>query len=209
MPEISPADAGSRVPPVLRKQVPQVPVAPDAHDQPADETARSEAARTQWLGALYAFGYIGLARTAQAEFDLDGVAAALPLYALSVAAAGLTDGLGRRLTDRLARRGLAVPRACRAVGRLLAACVPPAAALPWLAPDPLIDVTTRPPAPVDAALGCRLPVPEQLPNVAPPRRHRLLRRRPGASVNRPAGPPLRRATALRRAHPTLGNGPVS
>ncbi|MET7304073.1 hypothetical protein [Embleya sp. NPDC005575] len=195
MPEISsaPADAGSPVP-----RMPQVPDAPDVHDQPVDEAARFETVGSQWRGALCAFGYIGLARTAQAEFDLDGVAAALPLYAVSVAAAGLTDGLGRRLTDRLARRGLVVPRACRAIGRLLAACVPPTAVLPWLDPQPLIGATTLPPAPSPApageALGRRSPVPERLPNVVPPRRHHLRRRRPRTSASRPAGSPLRQAT---------------
>ncbi|MFI1379333.1 hypothetical protein [Embleya sp. NPDC020886] len=178
MPEISPA---------ADPRVPQVAHAPGGQPQPVDEQPPLAARGSQWSGALYAFGYIGLARLAQAEFDLDGVVAALPLYAVSVAAAGSTDALARRLTDRLARRGGAFPRACRGIVAVLAACVPPPTALPWLAPQTLVDVPTSVAGPgpgrgpVGEPLGGRPPVPERHPDVVPSRRHHLRRRRSAPS----------------------------
>ncbi|MGW3248622.1 hypothetical protein [Streptomyces sp. NPDC001070] len=154
----------------------------------------------EWLTTGFGLGYIGIAHTAQAKFDVDGTVTSLALYALCVALGMITGVLVRRLTDRLTRGGAKADRVPRifgavivlagmSVGTLPGTTIVPAASPHWTAQwlwimtGALLVIL----AVIGEVLVWRFPATETAPAavpaavVTPARRPRRRRRRSGTA----------------------------
>lgn len=137
-----------------------------------------------WLTTSFSIGYIGVGHAAQAKYGLNGTVVSFTLMGLCLTLGVITGKLVRRLTDRLAQRGMKADRLPRIVGAFIVlggwfvGALPGTTLVPeaahqwttqwlWIATGALVVLLTV----IGEALTCWFPATEPEPAVpAPPAR---------------------------------------